>query len=87
MANDPRDLIRDVLARVRQRDANFSEEMATIVEAEVRSEWAGERVYIGKRSADLARAAAHQGANLVDLQKRFGIKRRWAYQLMATRKA
>lgn len=81
MMNNPRDLIRAILLRVRERDEQFTEQMALQIEEEVRSEWAGERVYIGKRRAELARAAHKQGASAKDLQERFGIKRRWAYQI------
>jgi len=82
MMTNPRDLIRDILLRVRERDEQFTEQMALQVEEEIRLEWAGERVYIGKRNAELARKARAQGAGAKELQERFGIKRRWAYQIM-----
>jgi len=82
MMNDPRDLIRDILDRVKRADEKFTDAMALEIEQDVRSEWAGERVYIGKRNAELARKARAQGAGAKELQERFGIKRRWAYQIM-----
>ncbi|PYJ07908.1 MAG: hypothetical protein DMF06_14215 [Verrucomicrobia bacterium] len=81
MMNNPRDLIRAILLRVRERDDQFTEQMALQVEEEIRLEWAGERVYIGRRKADSARAAYKQGASAKELQKRFGFSRSWAFRL------
>jgi hypothetical protein len=81
MMSNPRDLIRDILLRVRERDEQFTEQMALQVEEEVRLEWAGERVYISRRKADAARAAYKQGATAKELQKRFGFCRSWAFRL------
>jgi molybdopterin synthase catalytic subunit len=84
MTSDPRDLIRDILDKVKQRNADFTEEMALTIEAEVRSEWAGERVYIAHRAGATKRGMAAMGSSAKDLQKRFGISRSWAFRLTQT---
>jgi hypothetical protein len=81
MNDDPRDLIIDILDRVKRRNEQFTDKMALEIEQEVRKEWAGERVYIGKRKAEIARAAHKQGADAKELQKRFGVSRSWAFRL------
>lgn len=88
------DFVRDILQRIleaAQRDGGFTDALAREVEAQIRQDWGGERVYVGKTAEDARieigrRNAAilrdlNNGERVGLIARRYRISRRMVYKL------
>ncbi|MEW6314643.1 MAG: Mor transcription activator family protein [Pseudomonadota bacterium] len=88
------DFLRDILQRLleaAQRDGAFTDALARDVEAQIRQEWGGERVYIGKTADDARieigrRNAAiirdlNNGERVALISRRYRISRMMVYKI------
>lgn len=89
------DLIRDILARVMALSDSFTEAQALQIEAQVRHDWGGERVFVAKTQPEPRRGARHsektkraaiveveQGTPPAEAARKHGISRARIYQLL-----
>lgn len=88
------DFLRDILQRcieAAQRDDGFSDEWARDIEAQIRKDWGGERVYIGKTADDARIEISRRNAAIIRdmnsgervglIARRHKISRRMVYKL------
>lgn len=89
------DLIRDIIARVLSMSDNFTEAQAAQIEADVRHDWGGERVFVRKDSPrgqrhgpNVKRMAADEvksGEPVERVRTKFGLSRATIYRVLNKR--
>lgn len=90
------DFIGDILGRVLDvlsRGASFSADHARAIEQDIRRDWGGDKVYIGKTAEDSRAEISRRNAAILRdmiageraglIARRYGISRRMVYKLWA----
>lgn len=88
MNAERRDILSRILERLREMQPSISEEMAVQLELQIRHEYAGEEVYIQKKTSETRRRRIKRmfdGRNVEEVAVEVGVSRRSVYRAIKSR--